>query len=612
MTTLSCEIKTTVKGCLSTENNYGEIASTEEKATLPAKFEELHAEGFSKKYASLLSFREAKENHWTAIHIQGEYAENPTIGRVNDTRIFYNIDVKNLRNCEFKIGAIINSLPRMESINERNNNLHNNKINLEAVPFLKTDNLHMGLYRYIVQAIVEGKRLFIKLEQNTENYWKENNIFETIESKTLFAAIDHLPEKLRPVASFALSVDEKLNDIFLEHALIVLYYGDRQNLQLKEKKAEININWSELENNKDKKYDDIIAKYYPALTSSLVEQYQSESKDEKFSDLFNSWLSSIQMLDGLYEAAKGLIENHPLFIEKIKELESEKDLLRNNLNDSKEKNEKLQTQNEILQTQNDKLREQNDKLQEQNKKLSSGATLKSYKIRHLIVSLLCLLLAVSSIFFYFIPKEKIIEITDTETALIIQDLETKLEEANIEITKLNNKIKELETKQSSGGTDNQEEVRNLKKEIENLKTKLEEAKSDVERYKKAFDEAMKRNNTSNSQTKSETKPPTSDNTNASTKPAKLEYPFGTYTGGMKYSTQLRKWIPNGEGKMDYKKRVRIAKHDDQEHYAEAGYSLDGTWINGDISNGKLIDKNGKTEVILPGARNSDYNLEKDN
>jgi len=95
--------------------------------------------------------------------------------------------------------------------------------------------------------------------------------------------------------------------------------------------------------------------------------------------------------------------------------------------------------------------------------------------------------------------------------------------------------------------------------------------------------------------------------NTTTVTSTKTYSFGKYTGGMKNG------VPNGQGTMSYTKRVRIAKHDSQEHYAEAGYSLVGTWINGDISNGKLIDNKGNVvEIILAGARNSVYNLENDN
>ena len=95
---------------------------------------------------------------------------------------------------------------------------------------------------------------------------------------------------------------------------------------------------------------------------------------------------------------------------------------------------------------------------------------------------------------------------------------------------------------------------------------------------------------------------------------KITYSFGTYKGGKKYSNSVtRKYYPEGEGTMVYTKRLRIARQDDKEHYSEAGYSLVGTWINGDISNGALKDHNGKViEYILAGARNTVYDLENDN
>ncbi|MCL2072768.1 MAG: hypothetical protein FWH18_02510 [Marinilabiliaceae bacterium] len=289
----------TIYGSLVTQNGYIEVGSTSERAVLPAHFENLHEQDFSSKYASLLSFRTEKANYWTAVHVQGEHVGSRQQGRVYDTRIFYNIDKENLRKCNFKIGAALSSLPPMTRFSEKNNNL-NNIINPTDVPFSETNNLQMGLYKYIVQAIAEGKKLFIKLENKEDNYWKENKVLENPESKALFAAIDHLPEKLRPVASFALSVDHKLHENFLNHTLIVLHHCDRKNLKIAPKTAEIAINWSDLENNKDSKYVQLID-YYTTLTDLLVEQYPSNNKNLNFSDLFNSWLSSNQMLDGLFD-----------------------------------------------------------------------------------------------------------------------------------------------------------------------------------------------------------------------------------------------------------------------------------------------------------------------
>ena len=91
------------------------------------------------------------------------------------------------------------------------------------------------------------------------------------------------------------------------------------------------------------------------------------------------------------------------------------------------------------------------------------------------------------------------------------------------------------------------------------------------------------------------------------------YSFGKYSGDMKYSDDLKLCYPDGQGTMVYTKRIRIARHDNKEHYSGAGYSLVGTWINGDISNGILKDNNGtEVEYILAGARNTVYDLENDN
>jgi hypothetical protein len=54
-------------------------------------------------------------------------------------------------------------------------------------------------------------------------------VLENIESKTLFAAIYKLLEILRPMVSFALSIDENYNKDFLNDKLIILYHGNKNN-----------------------------------------------------------------------------------------------------------------------------------------------------------------------------------------------------------------------------------------------------------------------------------------------------------------------------------------------------------------------------------------------
>jgi len=94
----------------------------------------------------------------------------------------------------------------------------------------------------------------------------------------------------------------------------------------------------------------------------------------------------------------------------------------------------------------------------------------------------------------------------------------------------------------------------------------------------------------------------------------ITYSFGKYTGYIKYSSDLRKEIPEGDGKITYTRRVQIAKHDTNSpaHYAEAGDYFDGSWGNGDIVSGYLYYKNGQIkERILAPKRFNDYDLSKD-
>ena len=84
------------------------------------------------------------------------------------------------------------------------------------------------------------------------------------------------------------------------------------------------------------------------------------------------------------------------------------------------------------------------------------------------------------------------------------------------------------------------------------------------------------------------------------------YSFGKYVG------QLKNGIPDGQGTMYYNKSIRIAKHAGDPYYAESGDVFVGTWGNGDIVNGKLLDKNNNLKaIILAGKRPNPYNIGKD-
>ena len=86
---------------------------------------------------------------------------------------------------------------------------------------------------------------------------------------------------------------------------------------------------------------------------------------------------------------------------------------------------------------------------------------------------------------------------------------------------------------------------------------------------------------------------------------------GTYSFG-RYEGKRVNGIPDGQGTMYYTCRVQIAKHGRSTYYAEAGDTFVGTWGNGDIVNGKLLDSNNNQKAaILAGKRPNPYDLTND-
>jgi len=109
-------------------------------------------------------------------------------------------------------------------------------------------------------------------------------------------------------------------------------------------------------------------------------------------------------------------------------------------------------------------------------------------------------------------------------------------------------------------------------------------------------------------TKKDVKEPTKSQQKESTNQKLITktYPFGKYDG---YGLD---GYPEGQGTMYYSKRVQIAKHSEGTYFAEEGDTYVGLWGNGDIVNGKLMDKNNKLKAtILAGKRPQLYDISKD-
>jgi hypothetical protein len=84
-----------------------------------------------------------------------------------------------------------------------------------------------------------------------------------------------------------------------------------------------------------------------------------------------------------------------------------------------------------------------------------------------------------------------------------------------------------------------------------------------------------------------TKPPTDKKNN---KP--ITFSYGYYKGEMKNG------LRDGQGVMTFTEKYLISPKDLKKRFAEAGDYVSGTWVEGNIVNGKLFDKNGEQKETL--------------
>jgi len=72
----------------------------------------------------------------------------------------------------------------------------------------------------------------------------------------------------------------------------------------------------------------------------------------------------------------------------------------------------------------------------------------------------------------------------------------------------------------------------------------------------------------------------------------LKFDYGTYKG------DILNGLRDGQGVMTFTERHLISPKDLKKRYAEAGDYVSGTWVEGNIVNGKLFDKNGEQKETL--------------
>lgn len=72
----------------------------------------------------------------------------------------------------------------------------------------------------------------------------------------------------------------------------------------------------------------------------------------------------------------------------------------------------------------------------------------------------------------------------------------------------------------------------------------------------------------------------------------LKFDYGTYKG------ETLDGLRDGQGTMFFTQKQLISPYDLKKRYAEAGDYVSGTWVEGNVVNGKLFDKNGEQKEAL--------------
>lgn len=251
-----------------------------------------------KEYSSLIVTRPDKEESLQVILAQGDYACVNEGGRIADTHTVFNIDELSLRKEEFKIGSIIHSLP---GINDWNNRLLSedlpSKIKVKA-PQPHDKRLTATLRGLIIKAITTKKRLLIRLNEPNHS-WTIDAILTNEIAQTLFAAIDSLPQEFRPLATFALSVDENYQ-LYLGNALIILYQGGTKGFGFRDS---VELEWTDMIGLDFDLPESDYASFLP-----LIRLFSSAYSKNAGTDLFHTNLSSREMLSEFHEMRNSIEE----------------------------------------------------------------------------------------------------------------------------------------------------------------------------------------------------------------------------------------------------------------------------------------------------------------
>lgn len=158
-------------------------------------------------------------DRYLLIHVQGSQVVNLSMGRNYPFRASYEVSRDDMNAIHFNLPAILKAVPRIA-------NIKGGRVALEKeVDDHTTWPRSTGaLAGNILQAILQGKQLFIALEVSGREY-HEDKIFEAPELQVLIGAIGLLPDDVRRYAAFGFCVDDCYSLVLSDVPVVVYLKG---------------------------------------------------------------------------------------------------------------------------------------------------------------------------------------------------------------------------------------------------------------------------------------------------------------------------------------------------------------------------------------------------
>jgi len=186
----------------------------------------------SPNYATcLLAFSNGLENKSYMISVlQGNHTIFKDDYRAYATRCVYEIPLDEIKKQQFKLGAVVASVPEMPLEGyAKDYPFNNGHIDVNVVKVSNENNVKI-LSETFEAAIRTCCKVFIKIRKCDLCQYYAGNLQKSELFKTLLAAIDNTNDKIRPYMSFAFGITQGLMDVAERY--LVFFYHEGENIEI--------------------------------------------------------------------------------------------------------------------------------------------------------------------------------------------------------------------------------------------------------------------------------------------------------------------------------------------------------------------------------------------